>query len=876
MDASGSSQLSQYLKSLSLAPAIKLSIQSAPGPGPSAVFELKCFVYSAITDVWSALSCEIVFGVCRDIVFLMELTSDSLTELSTTFFSSLSRSTTSSQSKMRYTGGGFDHLRRFFLIALVVSFCTCPFNVNTNYSLHAFFGTMSSAIFWVALVFLAIPIVIGTVFNWLIKSMLGKMKRTESAACYLLGWIKRLQITSLGRQITHPMPPVAKIEESVREICGSMILSCPETRQAMHFALISFSQDLRSAMKSFRHTSEPLQECWDSDADRLESNSVPSISQLQSLSSKIFTRRTLGCYREVLLCIEMSSCDAGDSTASKAVALLSLPMCLIDIISSIDRFHRRLLLICRETESDVLESSFRCSNQAPSDRVMDSAAEVIEGRVNAAYGTAINRASIQDHVCPQSDSSDVSHAQPSHSVSERTFGDSDGRRTDRDQTQAIASAYTDIRLQLLRHRHAAECTLNTLWLCEQELSKKEVTRLLHHQAVLSGDDTGDGDKHNSDSQGSLRNRNKTVDDDSGVGVRVGVIDRLHRAVALISSPHAEQRTLGDSAQPLCDQLLHLISLIKPSGPSDLQSACPSSSSSSFSSSTSSSSSTITSDPLERQAAHLLMPRDRGSCMRVPDGVTCAEAAPAYESVNQNMANTDSNSLINGDLDDESQIAKVYIATIPAVDTTSTSLLHNNNGLSRDGGSVGRISATRMHTQSQTQSLLSELHSHIHTMCMSREVVEKIVNLDLDDICTSVTSDDTYSVRTKLIDTAHDYVGPSSGIISSSPSPGSAAFEEPSHCSRRPSCTASVEGEGCDDQTTRTQEVDKPAHTVTVAALYNDYNTLSLSNELSAVLSGVRKMEDIQFSIDTDDDDDDDDSDDDILKELDYIEVEGEP
>ena len=868
MDASGSSQLSQYLESLRLTPAIKPSIQSAPGPGPSAVCELKCFVYSAITDIWSALSCEIVFGVSRDIVLLMELTSDSLTELSTTCFSLLSRSATSSQSKMRQTAGAFDHLRRFFLIALVVSFCTCPFNVNTTYSLHAFFGTMSSAIFWVALVLLAMPIVIGTVFNRLIKSMVGEMKRTENAACYLLGWIKRLQLTSLGRQITHPMPPIAKIEESVREICGSMILSCPETRQATHFALMSFSQDLRSAMKSLRHTSEPLQECWDIDADRLESNSVPSISQLQSLSSKIFTRRTLGCYREVLLCIEMSSCGAGESTASRVLALLSLPMCLIDIISSIDRFQRRLLLICRESEGDVLECSFRCSNhyQAPLDGAMDSTAEVIEGRVNVTYGTALKHASIHGQVCPPSDSSDVSHAQPSHSVSERTFGDRDGRRTDRDQTEAIASAFTDIRLQLLRHRHAAEGTLNTLWLCEQELSKKEVTRLLHHQAVLSGDDKGDGDKHrapsstqqNSDSQEILRDPNRSVDDDSGAGV--GVIDRLRRAVALISAPHAEQRTLGDAAQPLCDQLLHLISLIQSAGPSDLQSASPSSA-------------TTTSDPLERQAAHLLIPRDRDSCMRVPDGVTCSDAALAYESVNQNMANTDSNSLINGDLDDESQIAKVYIATIPAVDTTSNSLLHNNNRLSRGGGSEGRISATTIQTQSQTQSLLSELHSHIHTMCMSREVVEKIVNLDLDDICTSVTSDDAYSVRTKLIDTAHEYVGPSSGIISPCLGPSSAALEEPPHCSRRPSCEAAVEGEGCDDQATHTQEVDKPAHTATVAALSNEYNTLSLSNELSAVLSGVRKMEDIQFSIDTDDDDDD--GDDDILNELDYIEVEGQ-
>lgn len=870
MDASGSSQLSQYLESLSLAPALKTSIQSASGPGPIAVCEVKCFVYSAITDFGSALSCEIVSGVSRDIVLLMELTSDSLTELSTTCFSFLSKSVISSQSQTRHTGGGSDHLRRFILIALVASFCTCPFNVNTNYSLHAFFGKMSSAIFWVALVLLAIPIIIGTVFIWLIKSMLGKMKRTESAACYLLGWIKRLQLTSLGRQITHPMPPIAKIEDSVREICGSMILSCPETRQAMHFALRSFSQDLRSAMKSLRHESEPLQECWDSGADQLESNSVPSISQLQSLSSKIFTRHTLGCYREVLLCIEMSSCDAGNSTTSNALALFSLPMCLIDIISSIDRFHRRMTLICRETEGDVQGSSFRCSHQAPSDCVMDSAAEVIEGSIYAAYGTAIERASIHDQVCPQSDSSDISNAPPSHSVSERTFGDRDGRRTDRDQTQAIASAYTDIRLQLLCHRHAAECTLNTLWLCEQELSKKEVTRLLHYQSVLSGDIKGDSDKHrapgstqhisacrDSDSQESLRDigwlPNEMVDDDSGA------IDRLRRAVALISTPHAEQRTLGDATQSLCDQLMHLISLIQSAGPSDLQSASPSSAITSDSSALS-----------ERQAVHPLIPR---GCLKVPDGVTCADAALAYESVNQNMANTDSNSLINGNLDDESQIAKVYIATVPAVDTTSTSLLHNNNRLSRGGGSEGRISATSIQAQSQTQTLLSELHSHIHTMCISRKVVEEIVNLDLDDICTNATSDDTYSVRTKSIDTAHEYVGPSSGIKSPSPSPSPAALEEPPRSDMRPSCAAAVEGEGCGDQATCTQEGDKPAFKVTVAALYNDYNALNLSNELSAVFSGLRKMEDIQFSIDTDDDGDD--GDDDILHELDYIEVEGE-
>ena len=871
MDASGSSQLSQYLESLSLAPAIK-SVHSAPG---TSVFgKIKCLSCSTLTDFLRALSREIVLGVSKDIVYLMELTSDSLTELSTSCFSVASRNATLSQAKTVYAGRKFNHLRRFFLIALVVSCSRYSFNVNTTYSIDAFFGTMGSAIFWLALVLLASALIIGTILNSLIKSMMGKMKQTESTACYLLGWIKRLQLTGLGRQITHPMPPIAKIEESVRETSGSMMLSCPETRQAVHFALTSFSRDLRSATEALRHTSEPLKECI-SNIDVLETKDVPSISHLQSLLTEIFRTQTLHCYREILLSLEtpFPFDNREKSSTSNILELLMLPLYLADITSSIDKFQRRLLLICREAATDIEEDSFQYVDQPTSDARMESCAVIKEaGKYSNGCVTSVTHTSVHDPVLSQSVSNSIGDTQGSLTASEIKLGKSDwGNRTNQKQAQSIASCYTDIRLQLLHQRHAAECTLNTLWLCEQELSKKEVTRLLLHQPAQS-DRVKRDDVKNSKSTTTIRPHVSCCSDiapqmssqDTGClpdGYRLseglnenekgeggsageGVVGRLHRVVTILSRSSAEQGTLDgsgrdpDTAQPLCDRLLHLISLIESASSSDSRSPHPTCSTA------------LTPDHsgyLNNDTSRL--PMMRGSKSEDATMPPCGDGDKAlaeYESVNHDISNADFNNLLNDDI--ESKIAKVYIATIPALTIASTPLLRSDDRL---GGA--------RHSAINTQTLLSELHSHIHTMSMNREVVEKVIDLDLHDV--DSTCDIAQSSSTC------ENIRPSGGIdnlrcvtIEEVPLNGVTVL----------SCQAP--GEECDDQAMGTQE-KKHRHTAAVPQPHYDYSAISLSNELSAVLRGVKKMEGIQFSIDSDDDDDDDDDDKNILKELDYIEVE---
>ena len=862
MDASGSSQLSQYLEGLSLAPAIKSSVPSAPGP--SVLHEITCSSCSKLKDLLRALSREIILGVSKDIVYLMELTSDSLPELSTSCFSVASRNATLSQAKTAYARRKFNHLRRFFCIALVVSCSRYSFNVNTTCSIDAFFGTMGSAIFWLALVLLASPLIIGTILNSLIKSMMGKMKQTESTACYLLGWIKRLQLTGLGRQITHPMPPIAKIEESVREISESMILSCPETRQAVYFAVTSFSQDLRSATEALRHTSEPLRECRNSNIYTLDKKNVPSISNLQSLLTEIFRTQTLHCYREILLSLETPFDNREKCSTSDILELLMLPMYIADITSSIDNFQRRLLLICREAATDIEQDSFQYVNQPTSDARMESCAVVKEaGKDSNGCVTAVIRTSSHDPVLSSSNSNCIGDTQRSLTASEIKLGKSDwGRKSN--QAQSIASCYTDIRLRLLHHRHAAECTLNTLWLCEQELSKKEVTRLLLHQPAQSDRVKRDDDKHSK----STTTSRPDVSCCSGVAPQMhsldtgclplpdgygsseggnekgeGVVDRLQRVVTILSrSPAAAEQGIldrsgrdPDSAQPLCDRVLHLISLIESTCSSDSHSPYPACST------------TLTPDRpecLNNDTSCLPMMRESDDA-----AMLCGDRALAYESVNQDIGNADFSNLLTDDIG--SKIAKVYIATIPAITIASTPLLRSND---RFGGGE---CIDRRHSTVNTQTLLSELHSHIYTMSMNREVVEKVIDLDSDNV--SSTCDITHSVRTcenirpsgEIDDLRYMAIGvPLEGVTALS-------------------CQAP--GEECDDQATRTQE---KKHRPTAAVPHHDFSAISLSNELSAVLSGVKKMDDIQFTVDSDDDDDDDD-DKNILKELDYIEVVGD-
>jgi hypothetical protein len=368
-------------------------------------------------------------------------------------------------------------LRRGVLVYLFLS-CTlflCVYGVygegiNGSCILNHFIYSILST----TLSLISAPIILGIILARWIDYMVLLCKRTERTTGAVIIWVKKMQLTSMGRALTHPLPPLAKIEETAREIYGDSMMSCSETRRTLHYALSSFYNDLLSSSEDIitdfdstdsTDTSKGYND-MNGDIDLFfieaiavarrnytilckESN-ILSTGQLQSIADETFKSVLPLCFSYVYIHIDPSSnpCKNWWIHRKKSmipVFLLKLPLFLTRIVNSLERLQCRLLLICREAQ----EPSKRLSEHADS--------------CNAKYHEE------------NMDSVSKSNAECSTDVSDK--GNEGCRYSSKNQL--IPVAYMKIRQQLLTLRLKAEGSLNRLWLCEQELSSVEITRLLY-------------------------------------------------------------------------------------------------------------------------------------------------------------------------------------------------------------------------------------------------------------------------------------------------------------------------------------------------------------------------------------------------------------
>jgi hypothetical protein len=357
---------------------------------------------------------ETARGFLRDSSSVMQLHSNALVKLGVVVSaSSIGPRTLTVKATDLTSMTTVDCLRRLVLIYLLITFGLFRSDLETSTGvLNCLFGLLRILIFRTSVVLIASPFIIGFLLNHFIWRMQGIANQTENASCYVLGHLKRLQLTSLGRQMSHPMPPVSKIEESARDYHGDAVLSCPEMRTALHTAFRMFRVDVQAAIFSY---SSAIQD--ESEDESSSINTTQTIGQLQCSSTILFRSLIPSCFQLILQCLESLPNHSEEvSDFQRLRNYLMLPMFIIDITSAIAKLYAKLIVICREANG----------------------AETVESNSDLKGVTSSN-------------------------------GNSD----------CISASYTDARLHLLRLRNSLEDTINRVWLCEQELSELESTRLLY-------------------------------------------------------------------------------------------------------------------------------------------------------------------------------------------------------------------------------------------------------------------------------------------------------------------------------------------------------------------------------------------------------------
>eukprot|EP01032_Pedospumella_encystans_P007824 gene7824-9332_t len=118
-----------------------------------------------------------------------------------------------------------------------------------------------------------LPVSIGMLNHWLVKRAKQKLQLAQHNTERLLSVIKRIQLVRMGSSISLPMPPVAKLEESLLRANqnNESILSCREMRSSMHCALVRLKNTI----------------CCDH-ASTTKGLQVATIAGLERLSSEAF------------------------------------------------------------------------------------------------------------------------------------------------------------------------------------------------------------------------------------------------------------------------------------------------------------------------------------------------------------------------------------------------------------------------------------------------------------------------------------------------------------------------------------------------------------------------------------------------------------
>ena len=399
-------------------------------------YRLKTRTFSFMTILSTCISMtatEVFLGIFRDSALMMDLTSESLMELEVAL-SAFDEDFSTNMPRV-YSQVSFDILRRCILcLILLSSGVSCVASTDQTLLANVIYRAQITT-FGASAFLIIFPILFGTLFSQSISTVLARARRAERSTHSVIGWIKKMQLSSLGRQLTHPMPPIAKIEEAAREQNNDVIFSCPEIRRSLHFALSTLDADILTALFFFDSTTSMI----DNEAFIHSNKSILSSGELLIISTAVFKQRLSTCYRYVLSHVSTSYMPNTRQEEEKyqerepilrLFHLLKLPLLLCSVAIALNQLQSKLHIICKEVKNNIVIDDVK-QNSNTSDSITSTVNE------NSHIATVI-------------------------------------------QTKYIA-----IRQNLLKYRLEIEGTLNKIWLCEQELSTINSMRILIPNSLFS-------------------------------------------------------------------------------------------------------------------------------------------------------------------------------------------------------------------------------------------------------------------------------------------------------------------------------------------------------------------------------------------------------
>ena len=685
MSSSESNQLNAYLRTFSEVSDVVDSTYSPPKCNP------------VLLSLSSSSACIVAFflhganelfeGFLQDIILIMNLHSTALVELGISISLTLPGTDRplpeTSHTAPKTTA---DVFRRSVVVLLWIILVLTHSKSNISGLLGCYFHLISHALQPILGFLIIAPIVLGVCIDRQIRGLLVKVKRADSSTSAVLGWIKRLQLTSMGRHIAHPFPPIAKMEESLAGVNGYMVLTCPEMRKALHHALLTFHRNIFSAVTNFTGDSKmDFGECFQNDQ-----YVVQSINQLQTLYSKIFRRLVPLCFRCILLSIRLQS----DSNNSKRVtcpnsliSIMKLPAFLLDISCAVRVLQQMIHLIsCPMSESNGEITLF------------DTVLSDMKTKIMCLENTSVTY--------EWKDTLDKQHA-------------------------AALSSYLNMRVQIQRTRTGLEGMISQLWLCEKELStldlgnffdisRKNVLQNSSAQELSrANSSTGNeidimstaskSEKNGEVNNSSLNDNNvkesahRTNSDDKTDGHRERrdeVLFKLNQVVKYILIENA----YSDSEEAVKNILQHAESLINILHRKETANKLP----------LNSVEKSINCAPTEFEQ-HSLSPRKKENCASV---LFESETDDFVDNVSEQLSGTSSRVRNNpDDIGVARRIVDVYTATVPTRQDRDISKMKNEKDTPQN--------TALMNANFNSKKLLSELNDHIKMMDMNTKIEERI-------------------------------------------------------------------------------------------------------------------------------------------------------
>jgi hypothetical protein len=328
-----------------------------------------------------------------------------------------------------------DALRR--AIVLLVLLCTAPgWPAYYDYELDSLFGRLlvqglavSWRHAWSVQVFLLLiyPMVAGCCHAWLLQQLQVASKLSQQRTGRLISVIKRVQLVYMGGMLSHPMPPVAKLESKWVDCARS---DGTNSRNYYHNDMLSAKEmrsDLCAAMTALQsHINE------DPSLGSYEAQNVPSLLELNQLQHELF---------EVRLPAAIATLDTLNNKSISAITTEDAT--LVDNLLTICASHLRAVYgqVRKLWWAYTLWSQLKCYVQR---------CDAIAGPFTLALDDA---GALGDAVTPHSS---VTQPAEEHSYSE---------------------SYCGLRRKLGRMRNAYEQITLQLCLAEAQLARTEVVQL---------------------------------------------------------------------------------------------------------------------------------------------------------------------------------------------------------------------------------------------------------------------------------------------------------------------------------------------------------------------------------------------------------------